>query len=74
MKCVVCHWPHPLGDHVCLVGDISVDMENPSFPEEEQPPPFSFSHPMVKTVVISQLICYVTTSHIMIVVVIDVQT
>ena len=24
-----------LGDHVCLVGDISVDQENPSCPEEE---------------------------------------
>ena len=66
------HWLHPLGGHVCLVGDISVDQENPSCPEEEGPPPFSFSHPMVKTVVISQLICYVATSHIMIVVIVDV--
>ena len=70
----MCHWLHPLEDHVCLVGDISVDKENPSCPEEERPPPFSFSHPMVKMVVISQLICYVTTSHTVIVVVIDVQT
>ena len=34
-KFIACHWLHPLGDHVCLVGDISVDKENPSCPEEE---------------------------------------
>ena len=35
LEFIVCHWLHPLGDHVCLVGDISVDQENPSCPEEE---------------------------------------
>ena len=35
VKFIVCHWLYPFGDHVCLVRDISVYKENPSYPEKE---------------------------------------
>ena len=46
--------------------------EYPQCPKENQPPPFSLSTPMVKSVVITKLVGNIKPTHVMIVAVVNI--
>ena len=51
--------------HMCLQG-------YPQCPKENQPPPFSLSTPMVKSVVVTKLVSNINPTHVMIVAVVNI--
>ena len=68
---VVADWFHFFGLHEFLVGDITINKQDPNCPKEDRPPPLPFVHPMIEAVVVSELIRNVDTSHSVVVVIVD---
>ena len=54
-----------------LVGDVTINQQYSNSPKEDRPPPLSLLHPVVKAVVVVQLIRNVHTTHAIVVLVVN---
>ena len=55
----------------CLVGDVKINQQYSNSPKEDRPPPLSLLHPVVKVVVVTQLIRNVHTAHAIVVLIVN---